>query len=56
MIADDQSTVHTQPSVEAVDQIQPIVEFRDQTVALSDLASISSTVTDVSFINCYSKE
>jgi hypothetical protein len=34
----------------------PSVEFRDQTVDVFDLATISSIVTDISFVNCYSKE
>jgi hypothetical protein len=46
----------TKSSVEAVNQSSTIVEFRDRTVGVSDLATISSTVTDVSFINCCSKK
>jgi hypothetical protein len=56
MIADNQSTVSTKPSVETVNQPSPIVEFRDQIVGVSDLATISSTVTDISFVSCHSQE
>jgi hypothetical protein len=48
--------VETKPSVEAVNQQLLIVEFRDRTVGISDLATISSMVTDISFISCHSKE
>jgi hypothetical protein len=32
------------------------IEFRDCTVAVSDLADISSAVTAISFVSCHSKE
>jgi hypothetical protein len=35
---------------------KPSIEFRDCTVSISDLIAISSEVTAVSFLNCYSKE
>jgi hypothetical protein len=56
MIADNQSTVSTKQSVEAVNIPLPIVEFRDRRVASSDMATMSLTVTHVSFISCRSKE
>jgi hypothetical protein len=56
MIVDSQPTLDTKPSVEAVNTPSPIIEFRDQTVAVSDLATIFSMATDVSFVNCCSKE
>jgi hypothetical protein len=48
--------METKPSVKAVNQLSQIVEFKDRTVSVSDLATISSIVTDVSFIRCRSKE
>jgi hypothetical protein len=62
MIADNQFILYistimgTKPSVEAVSIQSPIVEFRHRTVGVSDLAIISSIVTDVSFVKCRSKE
>jgi hypothetical protein len=56
MIVDNQFTAQIKPSVEAVNKLSPVIEFRDQTVAVSYLANISSIVTEVSFVNCRSKE
>jgi hypothetical protein len=56
MGANNQPTLNTQPSVEAANKPWPTVKFRYLTVAVSDLATISSIVTDVSFVSCCSKE
>jgi hypothetical protein len=62
MIADNQlilcisNIMGTKPSFEAVNKPSPIVEFGDRRVGVSDLAIISSIVTDVSFASCRSKE
>jgi hypothetical protein len=45
-----------EPSVKAVEKASSTVEFRDRTVAVSDMAAVSSTVTVVSFVGCRSKE
>jgi hypothetical protein len=44
----------SQPSVQTVSG--PTVEFRDRTVAASDLVAVSSTTNSVSFVSCRSKE
>jgi len=44
----------SRPSVQTVSG--PTVEFRDRTVATSDLVAISPTTHSVSFVNCRSKE
>jgi hypothetical protein len=49
-------TLWTKPSVTEVEKPLSTVEFRDRTVALSDLAAVSPTVTTVSFVGCRSKE
>jgi hypothetical protein len=36
--------------------IKSLMEFRDRAITVSDLASVSSTVTAVSFVGCRSKE
>jgi hypothetical protein len=43
-------------SVKTVETSSSTLEFRDCTVAVSDLAAMSSTVTTVSFVGCRSKE
>jgi hypothetical protein len=44
------------PLVKEVQKSSSTVEFRDCTVAVSDLADISSVVTAISFMGCHSKE
>jgi hypothetical protein len=44
------------PSVKEVQKSSSTVEFRDCTVAVSDLADISSALTAISFVDCHSKE
>jgi hypothetical protein len=55
MIANNQSTLQTKTSVEAMNKPSPIIKFK-RTVGVSDLATMSSTVTAVSFVSCRSKE
>jgi hypothetical protein len=56
MIANNQPIVYVKLPIEAMNQPLTIVEFRDQKVDVSDLATVSSIVTDVSFVSCCSKE
>jgi hypothetical protein len=50
-------TAHGQQSQPSVPTVSgPTVEFRDRTVATSDLAAISPTTNSVSFVSCRSKE
>jgi hypothetical protein len=64
MMADNQNTMYPKLSFEAVNNTSPIVEFRDRTVGIPELATISSIVTnassslvtDVSFVRCRSYE
>jgi hypothetical protein len=46
----------TAVDVPLVEMPSPTVEFRDRTVAVSDLAVVSLTSTAVSFVCCRSKE
>jgi hypothetical protein len=56
MIINNHSTVKIKPSVEAVNQPSTILEFRNRTLDVSDLTTIISIITDISFISCCSKE
>jgi hypothetical protein len=55
MILENSSTVEIKPSFEA-NASSPIIRFRYRIVTISDLAVISSVVTNVSFVSCHSKE
>jgi hypothetical protein len=48
--------MQTKPSVEVVNTPSVMVKCIYRTIGVSDLASMSPVVTDVSFVKCYSKE